>query len=90
MSKTTLVITAIILLGIAGVFARPVPVRITLWILSLPLLVVGILTLIGGGIAEPFTPRQKAFFCALTFWPAIGCIIGRFIIKARKRPAGES
>jgi len=90
MSKVTLVITAILLLGIAGVFTRPVPARITLCVLSFPLLVVGLLTLISGGIAEPFTPQQMVTFCALTFWPAIGCTIGRLIIKARKRPAGES
>jgi len=78
------------IIGIVGIFARSLRLRILLWILSIPYAFIGIMALLLGGIAEPFNPDQMKLFCVIVFWPAIGCTIGQIIIvlysmKKKKR-----
>jgi hypothetical protein len=81
-----LVLALIVLTGLIGLFARQVCVRGVLWLLAVPPFLVGLLGLGQGGIAEPFTPKMMAVFCAFAFWPAFGCMIGE-ILKYWRKPA---
>lgn len=80
-----IVVATLILLGIAGIWTHQRPMRILLCLLSIPPLATGVLTLVNGGIAEPFKTREMIIFCALTFWPSVGFTIGQVIIISRKR-----
>jgi hypothetical protein len=55
------------------------------WVLSVPPLCVGVLALNQGGIAEPFSAGQMWVFSAVTFWPAIGCLLGEVIAFSRAK-----
>jgi hypothetical protein len=71
-----IIIIAIALVGVGGMFLMPWWGRVLLWLPSLALLWLGIFALRQGGIAEPFSPGQMFGFCSVTFWPAIGCVVG--------------
>jgi hypothetical protein len=70
--------------GVGGIISRERWVRVVLWIQAVPSLCIGTFALYQGGIAEGFAPSLMAKFCAIAFWPAIGCIIGEFMSRRRK------
>ncbi len=77
-----LIISALcILIGIGGMTCQSAGLRVFLWLASIPSAYFGVLALRYGGFADPFTPFGLFWFCAIALWPAIGCLIGEFIIK---------
>ena len=83
--NTIAIMAAIAGVAIGGILVRRRWIRIILWVLSLPSLGIGILALIQGGIAEPFTPAYMTVFCASTFAPIVGCVTGEVIIFITKK-----
>lgn len=59
--------------------------RAIVWLLSLAVSMVGFLALGQGGIAEPFNQTQMWSFCAVTFWPVLGCALGQALMHRRAR-----
>lgn len=81
----TLILTGISVLGLAGVIMRVRLGRTIVWLLSLAVSMVGLLALGQGGIAEPFSQTQMWSFCAVTFWPVLGCAVGEALTHRRER-----
>jgi len=78
-------IAGIIVLGIAAIFARLLWFRILLWILAVPFFLLGLLAIVQGGIADAMSPQQMLKWCALMFWPMIGCIAGLVLNVVRRK-----
>jgi len=74
-----LVVTTLVVIGIGGIFARSMVVRVLCWLFATPPLLAGCFALWQGGIAEPFSEKQMFVFCAGAFWPAFGCLIGQIL-----------
>lgn len=81
----TVLIGLFALVGIGGICFSRRWVRVVFWLLSIPPLGLGVFGLSQGGIAEPFSSRQMWTFCAATFWPAIGCLLGEVITYWRSK-----
>ncbi len=74
--KLIAMIGLVALVGIGGMFSSRRSVRLVFWVLAVAPFGLGMFALIQGGIAEPFSSRQMWAFCAVTFWPVVGCVLG--------------
>jgi len=84
---SSVIIGGIVVVALAGLLARHFIARIICWVLAAPPLIIGMLALWQGGIAEPFSERQMLRFCSLAFLPAAGCAIGQvFVWRKGARP----
>ena len=79
----------IFFLGLGGIFLGNILIRIFLWFLSVFPFAFGYIAWKNGGIAEPFPGIYLYIFCAIAFWPMIGCIIGEFIRLKYKYYGGK-
>lgn len=77
-------------LGVAGILFHTGWLRGFLWFASSMAFLFGGCVWHMGGIAEPFSPSGMATFCAIAFWPLIGCLIGEGIKwRLRQRTEGS-